>query len=525
MKRFCYDGGEETGLLTWHGGFKERIVELSSEDKVLLPFQCFNGTDEYNTDMLKAVLEDDSKECSILVTGETGTGKEAFFKCVTHFSERKEKICELNCAGLAETLIDAELFGYGKGVFSGQNPDGKNGVLSSCADGILYLDEIGWMSKPTQAKLLRFMETGECRRIGEYKSTRVKNVRIIAATNADVKEKLLPDLVYRFAHHIHLPPLRDRGADVLWFLDQNGFLGDQHVYTGISLRSIIAILNSKWNGNVRELAKYCRNKIVFRDCERGPDTEKEFILDDESLAESAGIITWMIFAGEVLNYIYEQWDAGDSETPDIGSYLLARKDPSFLGLLHQIAYFSSRQNGNYSAGIVVPVRHIVECLLHGNNKWFLEDIVQACKEKFDVDVLTNGAADIGSLIIELKKIIQLIPGDKFKVYESIIDPNFTEWQTLLGKQKRIQGLLETKINPPNIKFEMLLRKQKIPEDVRRMCHLCNQGKSASEIEKILRCKKSTITSKLAKVRRDHEKTIAKLIPVALKGRKSKKAAK
>ena len=519
MKHSDCDEGEEIRSLSMHGFFKDRVVELSSGDKVLLPASCSSETDIYTPDMLNVVFRDDSEECSILVTGETGTGKEAFFKCVTHFSARKSKICELNCAGLSETLIDTELFGYGKGVFSGQNPKGKNGLLTSCADGILYLDEIGWMSKTTQAKLLRFMETGECRRIGEYKSKRVKNVRIIAATNADVKEKLLPDLIYRFAHHIHLPPLRKRGADVFWFLEQKGFLGYQHVYTGISLRTIIAILNSEWKGNVRELAKYCRKKVVFRDCKSGPETGNEFILDDESLGESAGLIKWMIFAGEVLKYIYEQWDASDDDTPDIESYFLERKDTAFLGLLHQIAHFSTRDSGYYSAGIVVPIGHILECLFHGKSTWFLEDIIQACKDKLDVDVFSTGAADIGSLLIELKEIITKIPEEQIKLTYSIVHPNFTEWQSLLEKEETIQKLLAMKIEPPNIEFDELLRKHKISGDVQKMCHLCKQGKSASEIERILKVPKSTIKSKLAKVRRDCKETIAPLIPAAPGGRR------
>jgi len=115
--------------------------------------------------MLRVVLNDD--RCSVLITGETGSGKEAFFECIKGKSHRnKDRIREINCAGLTnETLVESELFGHVGGAFTGATGK-RDGLVKKCENGILFLDEIGWLPKPVQAKLLRFMETGEYRPVG-----------------------------------------------------------------------------------------------------------------------------------------------------------------------------------------------------------------------------------------------------------------------------------------------------------------------------------------------------------------------
>jgi two-component system, NtrC family, response regulator HydG len=156
---------------------------------------------------------------TVLITGETGTGKELAARAIHACSPRAERpFVALNCAAITESLLENELFGHGKGAFTGAAA-ARPGLIEHASGGTLFLDEIGAMSKTLQAKLLRALESGEVRRIGENESRRT-DVRFVAATNVDLKAAIeagdfRSDLYYRLnVHRIHIPPLRDRGGDL-----------------------------------------------------------------------------------------------------------------------------------------------------------------------------------------------------------------------------------------------------------------------------------------------------------------------
>ena len=197
---------------------------------------------------------------SVLIQGETGTGKELVAKATHYNSPRKDKpFITQNCATLSESLLESELFGHVKGAFTGAVND-KRGIFEMANKGTLFLDEIGEMSSGMQAKLLRVIEQGEFRRVGDEKVIKV-DVRIISATNKDLKSliqqgKFREDLYYRLqGFTIILPPLRERKEDipilVEYFLNNlNKKIGKKLKISNDALRLLI---DYDWPGNVREL--------------------------------------------------------------------------------------------------------------------------------------------------------------------------------------------------------------------------------------------------------------------------------
>src|SRR5215204_6485512 len=156
---------------------------------------------------------------TVLITGETGTGKELVARAIHTASARGSKpFVALNCAALTESLLENELFGHARGAFTGAAAP-RAGLIEHASGGTLFLDEIGTMPRTLQAKLLRALEAGEVRRIGENETRRV-DVRFLAATNLDIQAaveagEFRSDLFYRVnVHRIHIPPLRERGDDV-----------------------------------------------------------------------------------------------------------------------------------------------------------------------------------------------------------------------------------------------------------------------------------------------------------------------
>jgi DNA-binding NtrC family response regulator len=197
-----------------------------------------------------------ARDTTVLVTGESGTGKDLIAQ-ETHLisSRRNQPFVVVNCAAIPDTLLEAELFGYTKGSFTGA-VQSRIGRIHSAHGGTLFLDEIGDMPLSLQSKILRFLEQGEVQRLGGNDNLKV-NVRVIAATNSDLKKRVeqqqfREDLYYRLAiFPIHLPPLRERLSDV----------EDLAVYfaakflPGVTLsREALQVLQQhSWPGNVREL--------------------------------------------------------------------------------------------------------------------------------------------------------------------------------------------------------------------------------------------------------------------------------
>ena len=188
----------------------------------------------------------------VMITGETGAGKELVVKGIVKAAGiKKDKLVCVNCAAIAETLVESELFGHKEGAFTGAKSD-KGGYLDIANNGALFLDEIGEMPSYTQAKLLRVIEDGEFRPVGGVESVKVKT-RLFAATNKP--EAIREDILWRFPERIHIPPLRERRLDIFAIMDGllKALVRDRDVQWVIPHWDLVPILFSPWMGNVREL--------------------------------------------------------------------------------------------------------------------------------------------------------------------------------------------------------------------------------------------------------------------------------
>jgi len=210
-------------------------------------------------------------ETTVLLTGETGTGKEIFAQAIHQESKRKQKsFVAINCSAFSKDLLDSEMFGHKAGAFTGAHNDQK-GLFEEANNGTIFLDEIGEMTLDLQAKLLRVIETGEFLKIGESKPTKV-NVRIIAATNRDLQNEInaghfRQDLFYRISvFQIHLPALRERISDIE--LLANYFL---RIYSTRNNKKINHISHDfleslklhPWHGNIRELKNIIERSVIL----------------------------------------------------------------------------------------------------------------------------------------------------------------------------------------------------------------------------------------------------------------------
>ena len=211
---------------------------------------------------------------TVLITGETGTGKELAARAIHAASPRREgPFVAFNCAALTESLLENELFGHGKGAFTGAE-GARPGLIEHASGGTLFLDEVGTMSTTLQAKLLRAVEAGEVRRIGEN-DPRTVDVRFVAATNVDLKAavdagEFRRDLYYRInVHHIHMPPLRDRASDLRRLVDH--FIGKYGPASGVERcgEAASAMLSAySYPGNVRQLEHIIQRAVAIA---RGPE--------------------------------------------------------------------------------------------------------------------------------------------------------------------------------------------------------------------------------------------------------------
>jgi Nif-specific regulatory protein len=209
-------------------------------------------------------------ECTILLTGETGTGKNVLAEYIHYKSRRRDKkFYTINCGGLTETLFESELFGHVRGAFTGAVRD-KEGLLEIADGGTIFLDEISNIPLNTQPKILEFLETKIIRRVGSTETKRV-DVRLICATNKNLEEEVKKgrfkeDLYYRInAVTIHLPPLRERKSDIPYFI--NHFLKRfSQMYNkpvlGLEEQAMAVLMEYPWPGNIRELQNLIHYAIV-----------------------------------------------------------------------------------------------------------------------------------------------------------------------------------------------------------------------------------------------------------------------
>jgi DNA-binding NtrC family response regulator len=208
---------------------------------------------------------------TVLLAGETGTGKEVLAHALQQHSPRADKpFITLNCAALPESLAESELFGHRKGAFTGAVAH-QVGKLPAADGGTLFFDEVDSLPLSLQAKLLRFLETGEIQPVGETQTQRV-DVRVIAATNSDLNVKIgrgefRKDLYYRLnVVPLEIPPLRERGADIALLLQHymTQFASAHNLPAARFGKTALTCLNAHlWPGNVRELRNLCERLSIL----------------------------------------------------------------------------------------------------------------------------------------------------------------------------------------------------------------------------------------------------------------------
>src|ERR1043166_84113 len=208
-------------------------------------------------DIVRLAERSGATDAKVLLTGESGVGKDVIAHVIHDQSQRaRGPFIAVNCAGLTESLLESELFGHEKGSFTGAYRE-RRGTLEMAHGGTLFLDEVGEMSLRMQALLLRFLETGELQRVGGSERAMRADVRIIAATNRSLPERVSAgefreDLLYRLrVIHIHVPPLRERRDDIRPLVAH--FAAAHKPPVEFSAEALTLLERYRWPGNVREL--------------------------------------------------------------------------------------------------------------------------------------------------------------------------------------------------------------------------------------------------------------------------------
>lgn len=272
-------------------------INLRTQIEMRYSFQNIIGNSPRMLEVFRTMRHAISSDSNVLVMGESGTGKELVARAIHSNSVRGDKkFVTVNCGAIPEGLLESELFGVVKGAFTGAVSD-KRGLIEEADKGTLFLDEIGELALILQVKVLRVLQDGDFLRVGDTK-TRNVNVRIIAATNRDLKkaiaEKLFrEDLYYRLnVIPIELPPLRDKNEDIPLLINHfikkhKGKVIDKNI-KGISKEAIHALMNYHFPGNVRELENAIEYAIAFTS---GPVIQRDelpkYILEDKKISEEA----------------------------------------------------------------------------------------------------------------------------------------------------------------------------------------------------------------------------------------------
>jgi len=257
-------------------------VQLLQERYLRENLPCFIGESNAIQDVMAFIeMVAKSPDTPILILGETGTGKELIASAIHYRSPNfKGPFMTVNCAAIPKDLIESELFGYEKGAFSGAGALGKKGLIEEAANGTLFLDEVGDLSLETQAKLLRFLETGEFYRVGGTKKLHIET-RIVSATNKDLdsmieKGLFRKDLYFRVGViKVQAPSLNERRGDIMplakhFIMEFSNKFGK--AFTDISANAENALMTHNWTGHVRELKNLIEKGVLVGE---GPMLEVE----------------------------------------------------------------------------------------------------------------------------------------------------------------------------------------------------------------------------------------------------------
>lgn len=254
-----------------HRTLQREVEALKHQLSQRLKGEIFLGTTPQMQEILKVLEKVIPTKAPILILGESGTGKGVLAEFIHSNSPRKDKpFISINCSAIPENLLESELFGYKKGAFTGAVSD-KKGLLELAHKGTLFLDEIGDMPLNLQAKLLKFLESGEFIPLGDTIKKQV-DVRIVAATNKNIEELIKAglfreDLYFRLnLIEIKIPPLRERKEDIpaliYFFIDKFSKEYGKEI-KGITNDALLCLMNYSWPGNIRELKNIIERAIIL----------------------------------------------------------------------------------------------------------------------------------------------------------------------------------------------------------------------------------------------------------------------
>lgn len=249
----------------------KRVSRLENQLKDKHSFDKIVGTSKAIHEAIALAKKAAPTDTTVLLTGETGTGKEIFAHAIHQESHRSQKpFVAINCSAFSKDLLESEMFGYKAGAFTGATKD-KRGLFEEANQGTIFLDEIGEMDPGLQAKLLRVLESGEFIKVGESKTTKV-NVRIIAATHRNLEEEIehghfREDLFYRIsAFRITLPPLRERTADIellVHYFISHFQSTTKPVKVTFEDHFLDLLKLHSWKGNIRELKNVIERSLIL----------------------------------------------------------------------------------------------------------------------------------------------------------------------------------------------------------------------------------------------------------------------
>ena len=289
----------------------KRVFQLEKQLGNKYSFDSIIGKSRQMKAAVDAARRVADTDATVLLTGETGTGKEVFAQAI-HSSSRRSKhnFVAVNCAAFGKDLLENELFGHKAGAFTGAIKDSK-GIFEEANGGTVFLDEIGEMPLDLQAKLLRVLETGEFLKVGDSKTTKV-NVRIVAATNRDLQSEILvwtfrEDLYYRISvFQISLPPLRERPIDIdelaAFFLKMFADKTNKRI-SKISPEYIKALKQHQWKGNIRELKNVIERSVILTDGSelKVNSLPADFQINSVADSESKGLSAFDLASAEKLH--------------------------------------------------------------------------------------------------------------------------------------------------------------------------------------------------------------------------------
>lgn len=306
-----------------------QVNELLAKVNKHYSFQSIIGKSAPILSAIAAAQRVASTNTTVLLTGETGTGKEVFAQAIHADSpRRKQSFVAINCSAFTKDLLENELFGHKAGAFTGALKDGK-GLLEEADNGTLFLDEMGDMPVELQAKLLRVLESGEFYRLGDNQLRKV-DIRLIAATNRDLQKEMeagrfREDLYYRLSvFQIELPPLRERREDIpllaVHFTKQFAAKTNKKI-NQVSAAYLNQITSMKWKGNIRELKNCIERSVILTD---GDELDPSTL---PAITETAGLDLASIEKAHILKVLQlcNQQKAETARLLGIGLTTLYRK--------------------------------------------------------------------------------------------------------------------------------------------------------------------------------------------------------